>query len=192
MPGIVAGTSVETNEPCAYGCGAVARFRTKAGAIMCSAFSSQCVAVRGKQGSALSKAYAEGRKTVHENFLNAASATRPGLWNRARERARDRLLVLPFEKLSGDLKRLRIMDEQEGKCAMCRMLPVWNGRPLVLQLDHIAGKQEGEGRSNLRLICPNCHSQTETWCSKNSASARSKINRIRPTGAMADAHGSNP
>lgn len=43
----------------------------------------------------------------------------------------------------------------------------WNGKPIVLQLDHINGNSKDHKLENLRLLCPNCHSQTNTWCGKN-------------------------
>lgn len=52
------------------------------------------------------------------------------------------------------------------QCALCA-LSEWRGSELALQLDHIDGDGHNHRRSNLRLLCPNCHSQTDTWCGKN-------------------------
>ena len=35
------------------------------------------------------------------------------------------------------------------------------------QIDHIDGNNHTHIKSNLRLLCPNCHSQTDTWCGRN-------------------------
>ncbi|HJU55368.1 MAG TPA: HNH endonuclease [Pyrinomonadaceae bacterium] len=43
----------------------------------------------------------------------------------------------------------------------------WHGKPLSLQLDHINGDNLDHRIENLRLLCPNCHSQTETFAGKN-------------------------
>jgi protein-arginine kinase activator protein McsA len=65
-----------------------------------------------------------------------------------------------------------IFKEQEGKCAICGIASTWNNKPLVLTLDHIDGKAKNNLRSNIRLICPNCDSQLETYKSKNKHSDR--------------------
>ena len=62
----------------------------------------------------------------------------------------------------------RIQKEKliEYKCAMCENIGVWNGKKLSLQLDHINGDHSDNRLENLRFLCPNCHTQTETYCSK--------------------------
>lgn len=51
----------------------------------------------------------------------------------------------------------------ENKCDECGSPPVWRGHKLTLQLDHVDGDRSNNERSNLRLLCPNCHSQTPTF-----------------------------
>lgn len=55
----------------------------------------------------------------------------------------------------------------EHCCSECGLCSEWNGKPLTLQLDHINGDSTDHRISNLRLLCPNCHSQTETFAGKN-------------------------
>ena len=64
---------------------------------------------------------------------------------------------------------LKIVDCQE-----CGQKPVWNGKPLVMQLDHIDGNSDNNKLFNLRLICPNCHTQTPTFSSKGKGSRYKK------------------
>ena len=55
----------------------------------------------------------------------------------------------------------------ENKCDRCGITE-YNGEPIVMQLDHENGKSDDHRRVNLRMLCPNCHSQTETWGRRNS------------------------
>lgn len=52
-------------------------------------------------------------------------------------------------------------------CSSCGCGEEWNGKPLTLQVDHIDGNNINNVLSNVRLLCPNCHTQTETYGSKN-------------------------
>ena len=66
-----------------------------------------------------------------------------------------------------------ILAEQNNKCAICGMEPMWNNKELVFILDHIDGHASNNKRDNLRMICPNCDSQLDTYKSKNKNGERS-------------------
>lgn len=65
-----------------------------------------------------------------------------------------------------------ILVEQNNRCAICNNPNIWNNQELVFVLDHINGRADDNSRANLRLICPNCDSQLDTFKSKNKNSAR--------------------
>ena len=55
----------------------------------------------------------------------------------------------------------------EYKCEQCNLGPDWNHKSLTLVLDHINGKRNDHRLENLRFLCPNCNSQTNTFGSRN-------------------------
>ena len=66
---------------------------------------------------------------------------------------------------------LRFLKEQHGEnCFECGIGAEWNGKKLSLQLDHIDGNSDNNSLKNLRILCPNCHTQTETYGSKGHGS----------------------
>lgn len=71
----------------------------------------------------------------------------------------------------GHNQRIRKLLVDQGKwideCVGCGVPPLWQGKILVLTVDHINGISNDHRVENLRLLCPNCHSQTDTFGAKN-------------------------
>ena len=66
-------------------------------------------------------------------------------------------------------------------CSECG-IDSWNAKPLSLQMDHINGCNTDNRLENLRLLCPNCHSQTPTFCRKIHANTISNRTKESKTG----------
>ena len=55
---------------------------------------------------------------------------------------------------------------KQHKCECCGITE-WNGQPAPIELDHIDGNRYNNTIENLRIFCPNCHAQTDTYRGKN-------------------------
>ena len=62
---------------------------------------------------------------------------------------------------------IRRHDILELKCVECSIGKEWNSKPIVLEIDHINGHSDDNRIENLRMLCPNCHSQTVTYRRRN-------------------------
>lgn len=68
---------------------------------------------------------------------------------------------------SNHIKRRIINTELlKNECCICGNKGEWQGSKLVLQLDHINGDNSDNRLENLRILCPNCHTQTKTYGAK--------------------------
>ena len=69
---------------------------------------------------------------------------------------------------SNEMVKQRIVSQNllEYKCVKCG-IDSWQGETIVLDLDHINGNNRDNRLTNLRFLCPNCHSQTDTYKGRN-------------------------
>lgn len=87
--------------------------------------------------------------------------------NKEREISPDKLFRINCKHTRTVLRRNIIRNNLlPYKCAICG-ISKWNNKTLSLELDHINGMNNDNRLENLRFLCPNCHSQTTTYGSRN-------------------------
>ena len=91
---------------------------------------------------------------------------RPDLSKLKRQNLED--ILINGKRFSSKQLKKRLIEELNwiDECILCKIGPEYNGKPLTLQLDHINGDHDDNRIENLRILCPNCHSQTDTWGNK--------------------------
>ena len=66
----------------------------------------------------------------------------------------------------------RYLKETIDSCSVCG-INSWNGKSIVLEMEHIDGNSQNNSLENLTLMCPNCQSQTSTYKNRNKGNGRS-------------------
>lgn len=88
--------------------------------------------------------------------------------NKKRQIPMEDILVVNSTYARHNLKR-RLLEGKyiKYKCECCGLGDEWNGKKIVLQLDHVNGINNDHRLENLRFLCPNCHTQQDTYAAKN-------------------------
>lgn len=137
---------------------------------------------KNKVSDSLILEYFNNNKTLHETSADLSMSV-VSLWRRAKKlnikwssikrKSHNKIEILDIlegKHPSYQTFKLRNRLISEGikvnKCEICGISD-WNGKEISIQLDHIDGNSHNHLLDNLRMICPNCHSQTETYCGKN-------------------------
>jgi hypothetical protein len=96
-----------------------------------------------------------------------------GAWHAAVESTRivyKKPPLMPIEqhKKRGSVRR-RLLQEMDPKCRRCTKChrKTWMKKPIPLELHHKNGNKDDHRRRNLKWLCPNCHSQSDTWTGRN-------------------------
>lgn len=169
---------------CDYGCGQEAKHKMSNGKLCCSENYQSCPSMRSKNSEGLKKAHENGRKEV--KHLNGHRGWRKG---KTVDIGEGRKKPISETEKKKNIK-YKLVEKRGPQCESC------NGRmhqgekiPLEMhRIDESKGYKES-GPENLKLLCPNCHAQTENYAGKK----RSPVGTKKVTdGKVAEALESEP
>jgi len=154
---------------CEYGCGKEATTKLKNGKYCCSQYTAQCSYIREHNSIKLKQLHYDGKIigfTDEDRMKSNIKAI-----NKSLEKA-----FVKNSTYSNEFIKPRFIKHYaiEYKCDNCG-IEEWKHKSIVLELDHIDGDNRNNEISNLRLLCPNCHSQTDTFRGRNINSGFTKV-----------------
>jgi len=92
--------------------------------------------------------------------------------NSVRKVDNELIFIKGDKRIAGASLKKRLIEDYDWKdeCVECNTGNIWNGKPITLQVDHINGDGTDNRLENLQIICPNCHTQTDTYAGRNKKS----------------------
>ena len=102
-------------------------------------------------------------KYLRKHVIDFSHFTRRGSSNPTKKKHWSHFLVKDKLVTTKVLRRAMIESGIKHECNECGLGDEWNGRSLVLQIEHKDGDHRNNDPSNVTFLCPNCHSQTETY-----------------------------
>jgi 5-methylcytosine-specific restriction endonuclease McrA len=160
------------NRECAYGCGQYGFYKMNNHKWCCSPHYNSCAAMKQRNTEGLKRAYKEGRKKIYFTdehraitIKNRKDKVIEGLFTEANAKYRSNHYL---KKMIKDFELL------PWKCSCCS-IENWQNKDITLELDHIDGSSHNCKLENLRLLCPNCHSQTDTFRGRGINTGKKKV-----------------
>jgi Zn finger protein HypA/HybF involved in hydrogenase expression len=163
---------------CDYGCGKPSVFTLKNGKNCCSKRPAGCEVLRKLNSEKTKNVYTTNKRlpmsTVYKN-LSVETKDKMN-WAKGKTLTPNELIFTENSLYANEMVKDRIVKDNllEYKCVKCG-IDSWCGESIVLDLDHINGNNRDNRLSNLRFLCPNCHSQTDTYKGRNKNSGKLKV-----------------
>ena len=156
---------------CDYGCGQEGKYILRNGKVCCSSHHSTCTATRKRNSDGLKLAYVSGKKK--NEFTDAHRQT--SIINKQNIVTEDIINGGSIYRSNHYLKKIiRERNLLEWSCSECG-IEKWKNKEIGLELDHINGDAANNNLENLRLLCPNCHSQTDTFRGRGINTGKKKV-----------------
>lgn len=155
---------------CDYGCGQNFQFKLKNGKHCCSKRPSGCPVLKKINSEGAKKAYTTGKRLPQpEVYKNLPEETKQRMnWNK------DNFSKTSFEYGGTGNHKQVLIQERGHKCEDCG-LEEWKTEKIPLELEHIDGDNRNNIKSNLKLLCCNCHALTDTWRGRNINTGKVKV-----------------
>lgn len=115
------------------------------------------------------------KKVIKDNQINISHFKRFGAISNSGAKKDTSEYLIKGSKITSFKLKNKLLKEgyKEYKCEKCGNIE-WYGKPIPLELHHINGDNTDNRLENLQMLCPNCHSFTDTYGGKNQ-----KINTIK-------------
>jgi len=163
---------------CDYGCSKDANFTLKNGKNCCSKRPSGCEVLKKINSEKTKLSYTKNKRPAATEVYNRLSQETKNKmnWAKGKTLTPNDTIFTEDSLYSNELVKGRIVKDNllEYKCIKCG-IDSWCGESIVLDLDHINGNNRDNRLSNLRFLCPNCHSQTDTYKGRNKNSGKPKV-----------------
>lgn len=163
-------TEIITEKICDHGCGQQAKFLNLSGKYLCASTTQQCPSVKARNSAGGQKSYSDGKRLPMTNvYAQLPQEIKDKMnWNKGK------FTGTSFEYNGKGNHKGLLVQERGHRCECCG-LAEWLNRPITLELEHIDGDNRNNEKENLKLLCPNCHSLTDTWRGRNINSGKLKV-----------------